>query len=353
MAFFGVVGPFVIGTIVGLLAGNFGGRADAVLMRILDVTVSFPYFVLVIAIVAVLQPGLTSYYISLTLVNWVSYARLVRSEVIVLRQADFVLAARTIGLGEIRVMSHHLLPNVIAPAVVFVFTDAVLTIVLGSSLGFLGLGVQPPQAEWGVMIAEGQLYLGHRLVDRRLSRASPFRCWHSASRWSPMAWPSCCIRRHDRRTPFSPSRIWPSSSRPRTARCRPCGASPSRLRRARCWASSARAGRARPSPVARSCGCSRGNARIESGRIEFEGHDMLALDERELGQAARRAHRDDLPESLDPSRSAHDRRPPGRRGPAGPSRRAMPRRRAGSRSSCWPTCASPSRSAASMPMRMS
>jgi peptide/nickel transport system permease protein len=160
MAFFGVVGPFIIGTTIGLLAGNFGGRWDTVLMRILDITVSFPYFVLVIAIVAVLQPGLVSYYISLTLVNWVSYARLVRSQVIVLKHADFVLAARTIGLGEIRVMTHHLLPNSIAPAVVFVMTDAVLTIVLGSSLGFLGLGVQPPAAEWGAMIAEGQLYLG-------------------------------------------------------------------------------------------------------------------------------------------------------------------------------------------------
>jgi peptide/nickel transport system permease protein len=160
MSFFGVVGPFVIGTAVGLLAGNFGGKADTVLMRILDITVSFPYFVLVIAIVAVLQPGLLSYYISLTLVNWVSYARLVRSQVIVLKYADFVLAARTIGIGELRVMTHHLLPNAIAPAVVFVMTDAVLTIVLGSSLGFLGLGVQPPTAEWGVMIAEGQLYIG-------------------------------------------------------------------------------------------------------------------------------------------------------------------------------------------------
>jgi peptide/nickel transport system permease protein len=160
MAFFGVVGPFIIGTTIGLLAGNFGGRADVVLMRILDVTVSFPYFVLVIAIIAVLGPGLVSYYISLTLVNWVTYARLVRSQVIVLKHADFVLAARTIGLGEIRVMTHHLLPNSIAPSVVFVMTDAVLTIVLGSSLGFLGLGVQPPRAEWGVMIAEGQLYLG-------------------------------------------------------------------------------------------------------------------------------------------------------------------------------------------------
>lgn len=159
MAFFGVAGPFIIGTTIGLLAGNFGGLLDSILMRILDVAISFPYFVLVIAIVAMLEPGLTSYYVSLTIVNWVTYARLVRSEVIVLRHADFVLAARTMGLSEARIMSHHLLPNVISPAVVFVFTDAVLTIVLGSSLGFLGLGVQPPAAEWGVMIAEGQLYL--------------------------------------------------------------------------------------------------------------------------------------------------------------------------------------------------
>lgn len=159
MAFFGVAGPFIIGTTVGLLAGNYGGLLDSILMRILDVTISFPYFVLVIAIVAMLEPGLTSYYVSLTIVNWVSYARLVRSEVIVLREADFVLAARTMGLSEGRIMGRHLLPNVISPAVVFMFTDAVLTIVLGSSLGFLGLGVQPPAAEWGVMIAEGQLYL--------------------------------------------------------------------------------------------------------------------------------------------------------------------------------------------------
>jgi peptide/nickel transport system permease protein len=159
MAFFGVAGPFIIGTTVGLLAGNYGGLLDSILMRILDVTISFPYFVLVIAIVAMLEPGLTSYYVSLTIVNWVSYARLVRSEAIVLREADFVLAARTMGLSEGRIMGRHLLPNVISPAVVFVFTDAVLTIVLGSSLGFLGLGVQPPAAEWGVMIAEGQLYL--------------------------------------------------------------------------------------------------------------------------------------------------------------------------------------------------
>src|SRR5205814_7842356 len=116
MAFFGVVGPIIIGTTVGLLAGYYGGFPDTVLMRVLDVTVSFPYFVLVIAIVAVLGPGLNSYYISLTLVNWVSYARLVRSDVLVLKSADFVLAARVLGLGDVRIILRHVLPSAIVPA---------------------------------------------------------------------------------------------------------------------------------------------------------------------------------------------------------------------------------------------
>jgi peptide/nickel transport system permease protein len=159
MVFFGVVGPIIVGTIVGLIGGYFGGRIDNVLMRLLEVTVSFPYFVLVIAIVAVLGPGLRSYFISLTLVNWVSYARLVRSQALILRDTDFVLAARTMGIGRGRIMLFHVLPNAMIPTVVFVMTDAVLTIVLGSSLGFLGLGVQPPTPEWGAMMAEGQTYL--------------------------------------------------------------------------------------------------------------------------------------------------------------------------------------------------
>ena len=189
MAFFGVVGPIILGTIVGLVAGYFGGGLDAVLMRILEVTISFPYFVLVIAIVAVLGPGLKSYFISLTLVNWVSYARLVRSQVLVLRSADFVLAARTIGIGDSRIMLFHILPNAIVPSVVFVMTDAVLTIVLGSSLGFLGLGVQPPTPEWGVMIAEGQTLSRPPPGGSPSSRASPSRSWRSASPWSPTASP--------------------------------------------------------------------------------------------------------------------------------------------------------------------
>lgn len=160
MAVAGVFGPFVLGTAIGLLAGYSGGWLDALLMRILEVTISFPYFVLVIAIVSIMGPGLQSYIISLTVVNWVTYARLVRSETMVLTNADFVLAARVLGYSRLRIMVRHVLPNAIVPSSVFLMTDAVLTIVLGSSLGFLGLGVQPPTPEWGVMIAEGRTYLG-------------------------------------------------------------------------------------------------------------------------------------------------------------------------------------------------
>ncbi|TIW37460.1 MAG: ABC transporter permease [Mesorhizobium sp.] len=160
MAVAGVIGPFLLGTLVGLLAGYSGGWLDGILMRILEVTISFPYFVLVIAIVAIIGPGLTGYLVSLTVVNWVTYARLVRSETLVLTNADFILAARVLGYRRRRIMLRHILPNAIVSSSVFLMTDAVLTVVLGSSLGFLGLGVQPPTPEWGVMIAEGRTYLG-------------------------------------------------------------------------------------------------------------------------------------------------------------------------------------------------
>ncbi len=160
MAVAGVIGPFILGTVIGLLAGYSGGWIDAVLMRIVEVTISFPYFVLVIAIVSIMGPGLASYIVSLTVVNWVTYARLVRSETLVLANADFILAARVLGFRGRRIMARHIFPNAIVPSSVFLMTDAVLTIVLGSSLGFLGLGVQAPTPEWGVMIAEGRTYLG-------------------------------------------------------------------------------------------------------------------------------------------------------------------------------------------------
>jgi peptide/nickel transport system permease protein len=159
MGVFGVLFPFIIGTVIGATAGYCGGFVDVVLMRLLDVTVSFPFLVLIIAIVATLGPGLTSFYIALALVGWVSYARLVRSRFLVLKHADFVLAARSLGFGHRRIVLHHILPNAIMPALVFSMSDAVIDVVLGASLSYLGLGIQPPTAEWGLMIAEGQNFI--------------------------------------------------------------------------------------------------------------------------------------------------------------------------------------------------
>ena len=159
MGILGVVFPFIIGNTIGMLAGYFGGIVDTLLMRLLDVTISFPFFVLVIAIISVLGPGLASFYIALALVGWVSYARLTRAQVLVLKHSDFILAARVLGYSPLRIMFRHLLPNAITPAVVFSMTDVVLVVLLGSALSYIGLGAQPPAAEWGVMIAEGQAFL--------------------------------------------------------------------------------------------------------------------------------------------------------------------------------------------------
>jgi len=159
MGVVGVLAPFVIGCAVGLVAGYAGGLLDGVLMRILDVAISFPFLVLVIAIVAVVGPGLFGFFLALACVGWVSYARIIRTRTLVLKGADFVLAARTLGFGVPRILFRHILPNALAPALVFLMSDVVLTILLGSSLSYLGLGVAPPTAEWGVMIAEGQTFI--------------------------------------------------------------------------------------------------------------------------------------------------------------------------------------------------
>ncbi|QYX58706.1 ABC transporter permease [Roseovarius sp. SCSIO 43702] len=155
----GVVAPMLIGMSIGLLAGYFGGWVDTVAMRLLDITVPFPFFVLVLSIVAVLGPGIENYFIALALVGWVGYARLARAEAMVLRQAEFVLAARTMGFSHGYILVRHILPNSLSPVVVYLMTDVTLVILFGAALGFLGMGVSPPAAEWGVMIAEGQTYI--------------------------------------------------------------------------------------------------------------------------------------------------------------------------------------------------
>jgi peptide/nickel transport system permease protein len=156
IALFATVFPGLIGSLIGLLVGWYGGIADAVFGRLVDLVVTFPFLVLVIAIVAVLGPGLINMYIAITVVGWVFYARLMRSEVMVQRSGEYVAAARVLGYGTARIIFRHILPNAVRPVLVYVVTDMALAILLGSSLGYLGLGAQPPTAEWGVLIADGK-----------------------------------------------------------------------------------------------------------------------------------------------------------------------------------------------------
>jgi peptide/nickel transport system permease protein len=149
----------VFGSLYGLVAGFSGRRVDAVLMRIVDVVFAFPLIVLVLAVIAILGGGLLNMLIAMWAVTWVPYARIVRGEVLVLKQRDYTLAARALGYGNARIMFRHVLPNAAAPALVYAMVDAVNNVSIGAALGFLGLGVADPTAEWGKMIADAQQYI--------------------------------------------------------------------------------------------------------------------------------------------------------------------------------------------------
>ena len=128
-------------------------------MRIIDIILAFPFLVLMLSIIAILGPGLTSFYIAMALVGWVSYARLVRAQILVLKNSDYAIAAVSLGFSRTRIMFRHLLPNAVAGSLVFVMSDAVLVLLNGAAISYLGLGVQPPTAEWGIMVAEGQPFV--------------------------------------------------------------------------------------------------------------------------------------------------------------------------------------------------
>jgi peptide/nickel transport system permease protein len=159
VAFLAVLLPFVIGTFLGSLAGYYGRLPETIVMRLADVVVAFPFYVLIIALIFALGPGTRSIYIAITMVGWVSYARIIRGEILVQKQQDYVLAARAAGLRDVRIIGRHLLPNVIAQAIVYAMSDIVLDILVIVTLGYFGLGVQPPTPDWGTMIAEGQDFL--------------------------------------------------------------------------------------------------------------------------------------------------------------------------------------------------
>jgi len=159
IAFIAVLFPFVLGTILGSVAGYFGGWIDIIIMRLVDIVVAFPFFVLIIALVFVLGPGERSIYIAITLVGWVSYARIIRGEILVAKRQEYVLAAQSGGLSNLRIMGRHLLPNVITQAIIYAMSDIVQDILAIVTLSYLGLGIQPPAADWGTMISDGQNFL--------------------------------------------------------------------------------------------------------------------------------------------------------------------------------------------------
>ena len=155
----GVVIPFLVGGMIGLLAGYYGGFLDSLLMRITDIMMAFPFTILVITIMAILGQGLINLFIALWLVGWMSYAKLVRSEVLVLKDSEFIQAARVAGFSDARILFRHLLPNVISSAVVFAASDVVMCMLTGASMSFLGLGVSPPTPEWGSILNEGRNFI--------------------------------------------------------------------------------------------------------------------------------------------------------------------------------------------------
>src|SRR5205823_417836 len=138
--------PFTIGTLIGLLAGYYGRWLDTVTNWLVNIVVAFPFYVLIIALVFVLGPGTRSIYIAITLVGWVSYARIIRGEVLVAKRRDYVLAAKAGGLSDARILFRHLLPNVVTQAIVFAMSDIVLDVLAIVILGYLGLEVQPGEA---------------------------------------------------------------------------------------------------------------------------------------------------------------------------------------------------------------
>jgi peptide/nickel transport system permease protein len=159
IAFIATVFCFLTGVFFGLVGGYFGGAVDQLVGRLVDLVIAFPSIVAIIALIGFLGNTMTNMYIALTITGWTAYARLTRGEVLTIKSLPYVSAARALGYTHRRVLFRHVLPNVVTPAGLFWITDMVATILLVTSLSYLGLGPQPPTAEWGAIIAEARPFL--------------------------------------------------------------------------------------------------------------------------------------------------------------------------------------------------
>jgi peptide/nickel transport system permease protein len=155
----GSMGGLLVGVSIGLLSGFFGGWVDHLTMRLIDIMLSFPGVLMAILIVSVLGPGLINIIVALTIWFTPTIARIMRGTVLVLKQQDFVEAARSCGAGNLRLMVRHLLPNALSPIIVYGTLSVATAILVAAGLSFLGLGVQPPTPEWGAMIGASRQYI--------------------------------------------------------------------------------------------------------------------------------------------------------------------------------------------------
>lgn len=156
VAFVAVGSAAVVGGGIGLISGFIGGWVDEILMRLMDILLAFPYLLLAIAIISALGPGVFKTTIAVAIWAVPNFARIVRGQVLTIKERDFVLAARALGAGLPRQLLVHVTPNTIAPIIVFATLYMASAILLEAALSFLGLGVQPPQASWGLMVASGR-----------------------------------------------------------------------------------------------------------------------------------------------------------------------------------------------------
>jgi peptide/nickel transport system permease protein len=159
VGFFSVAGSVVLGVTMGLIAGYYRGIWDMIVMRFADVQLALPFILLAITFVAIIGGSLLNTILLLIISQWVQYARLVRASVLSLREREFILAARAIGVAQFHVLSRHILPNLLGPVIVLMTLNVANNILLESSLTFLGLGVDPTIPSWGGMLAEGRTYL--------------------------------------------------------------------------------------------------------------------------------------------------------------------------------------------------
>lgn len=149
----------VVGGTIGMLCGFYGGWVDSLLMRTTDIFFAFPFLILAMAIAASLGAGVNNAIIALSVVWWTPYARLFRGQVLTVRRQDYVEAATALGMSDLRIMFRHILPNCFGPIFARATTDIGYIILEGATLGFIGLGAQPPTPEWGTLVSEGRLYL--------------------------------------------------------------------------------------------------------------------------------------------------------------------------------------------------